>query len=79
MMSPINIISTIEIAHPDFVQMEFEKEINNLTIVSIIEERIPRKKKKIGKEWIISVTEEKKIRNGNDFCWNITKTSIQNF
>ena len=46
MMSPINIISTIEIAHPDFVQMEFEKEINNSTIVSIIEERIPRKKKK---------------------------------
>ena len=45
MMSPINIISTIEIAHPDFVQMEFEKEINNSTIVSIIEERIPRKKK----------------------------------
>ena len=29
MMSPINIISTIEIAHPDFVQMEFEKGINN--------------------------------------------------
>lgn len=45
MMPPINIISTIEIAHPDLVRMEFEKEINNSTIVSIIEERIPRKKK----------------------------------
>lgn len=44
MMPPINIISTIEIAHPDLVRMEFEKEINNSTIVSIIEERIPRKK-----------------------------------
>lgn len=34
----INMISTIEGAHQDLVQLGFEKEINNLTTVSIIEE-----------------------------------------
>ena len=53
----INMISTTEGAHQDLVQLGFEKEINNLTTVSIIEERMPENLKK---EWIKLATGKKK-------------------
>ena len=45
----IDMINTIEKAHQDLLRLGFEKEINNSTIVSIIEERMPENLKK---EWI---------------------------
>ena len=59
----INMISTTEGAHQDLVQLGFEKEINNSTTVSIIEERIPENLKK---EWIKLATGEKRLEIANN-------------
>ena len=59
----IHMINTIEKAHQDLLRLGFEKEINNSTIVSIIEERFPDSLKK---EWIKLATGKKILENTSD-------------
>ena len=54
----IHMINIIEKAHQDLLRLGFEKEINNSTITSIIEERMPDSLKK---EWIKLATGKKRL------------------
>ena len=59
----LEMINTIEKAHRDVKRLDLEKEISNSTIISIIEERLP---KDIQIEWIRIVTGDKRDEISRD-------------
>ena len=59
----LELINTIEKAHRDLKRLDFEKEISNSTIASIIEERLPEG---IQIEWIRIVTGDKRDEISRD-------------
>ena len=59
----IHMINIIEKAHQNLLRLGFEKEINDSTIVSIIEERMPDSLKK---EWIKLATGKKRLETASN-------------
>ncbi|XP_057294660.1 uncharacterized protein LOC130623195 [Hydractinia symbiolongicarpus] len=56
--STLNLINTVERAHRELARLGREQEINNATIVSVIEERLSDE---VQKEWIKTATGEQRV------------------
>ena len=70
----LNMINLIERAHRDLVLLGLESEISNSTIVSVIEQRMPRE---IKREWIKVVTGEERDKISKNKFPSLLKLLLQ--